>query len=152
MSAETGEPAGGDPEFEDYLRRMCRGIRERTPTIPPPPALGAAETAHRERVRLRALSLLGTMRPDLHDLDSLSWGEALEKVCDTIIDLWICEDCHEQGTRCSCLATPWLAHEEEALGFGEEEEDEEGDDDGDGFLPQPPSFGGDGGLGFGSGM
>lgn len=95
------EPWAGADWNDDPLRRMGRGLRPpRHRRLRP---LSPAEVEHRERVRMRALSLLGTLRPELHDLDALGWGEALERVCDAIIDLWICEECHEQGSRCLCV-------------------------------------------------
>jgi hypothetical protein len=129
---------GDDPDFDEYFRRMCRGLRERTRSIPRPPELTEEQTGHRERVRMRALSLLGVMRPELRDLDSLDWGEALEKVCDAIIDLWICEECHEEGTRCTCLVDLW-----------DDDLSRDGDDEGPG--PRDfPHFGGGGYIGGGN--
>lgn len=147
-----GGRGGDDADFEEYFRRMCRGLRERARGMPRPRDLSEEEVEQRERVRLRALSLLGVMRPDLQDLDALGWGEALEKVCDAIIDLWICEDCHEEGARCTCLLDMW-EHDDDGFepgppapgfggpfGFGEEDDDEDED---------PPPFGN--GRVFGSG-
>lgn len=97
---DEDEPWSAGEWSDDPMRAIRRSLRPRRRRTPRP--LSPAEAAHREGVRMRALSLLGTLRPELRDLDALGWGEALERVCDAIIDLWICEECHEQGSRCLC--------------------------------------------------
>lgn len=150
-----GEPDddSGD-SIEEHLRRLSRRLRGSASLgVERPPAPVPDELRRREAVRVRALSLLGVMRPELRNLDALSYGEALEKVCDAIVDLWICEECHEEGDRCTCLADGrW---ERTAEGWSDEggdwspddedEDDEDGPDDDRPYPFLPPrggTFGG----------